>query len=95
MGPSPDRTSSARFPTTRWSRVVAAGGCATPDGREALAELCRAYWYPLYVFIRRKGFQPDDAQDLTQAARVMPPKADGEPTLRLKSISSQGLDVVQ
>ena len=67
MDPSPDRTSSARFPSTHWSRVVAAGGCATPDGRDALAELCRAYWYPLYAFIRRKGFQPDDAQDLTQA----------------------------
>jgi RNA polymerase sigma-70 factor (ECF subfamily) len=67
MDPSPDRTSSARFPSTHWSRVVAASGRATPDEREALAELCRAYWYPLYAFIRRKGFQPDDAQDLTQA----------------------------
>ena len=67
MDPSPDRISSARFPTTHWSRVVAASGRATPDDREALAELCRAYWYPLYAFIRRKGFQPEDAQDLTQA----------------------------
>ena len=67
MDPSADRTSAARFPTTHWSRVVAASGRATADDREALAELCRAYWYPLYAFIRRKGFQPDDAQDLTQA----------------------------
>jgi RNA polymerase sigma-70 factor (ECF subfamily) len=67
MDPPPDRTSSARFPSTHWSRVVAAGGRATPDGREALAELCRAYWYPLYAFVRRKGFHPEDAQDLTQA----------------------------
>jgi RNA polymerase sigma-70 factor (ECF subfamily) len=58
---------AARFPTTDWSRVIAASGRVTPDDREALAELCRAYWYPLYAFIRRKGFQPEDAQDLTQA----------------------------
>jgi DNA-directed RNA polymerase specialized sigma24 family protein len=62
-----DRPSAARFPTTHWSRVIAAGGRASADDRDALAELCRAYWYPLYAFIRRKGFQPEDAQDLTQA----------------------------
>lgn len=32
----------------------------------ALAELCRLYWYPLYIFGRRRGHSPDDAQDLTQ-----------------------------
>ena len=64
---SPDRPSDARFPTTHWSRVVAAGARAAPDDRAALAELCRAYWYPLYAFVRRKGYHPDDAQDLTQA----------------------------
>src|SRR3954453_13411250 len=67
MDPFPDRASVARFPTTHWGRVVAAGDRATPDCRDALAELCRAYWFPLYAFVRRKGFQPDDAQDLTQA----------------------------
>jgi RNA polymerase sigma-70 factor (ECF subfamily) len=67
MDPPPDRTSPTRFPSTHWSRVVAASGRATPDDREALAELCRAYWYPLYAFIRRNGFSPEDAQDLTQA----------------------------
>jgi len=35
-------------------------------GQAALAELCRLYWYPLYVFARRRGHSPDDAQDLTQ-----------------------------
>jgi RNA polymerase sigma factor (sigma-70 family) len=35
-------------------------------GPAALAELCRLYWYPLYVFARRRGHSPDDAQDLTQ-----------------------------
>src|ERR1700688_5241685 len=35
-------------------------------GPAALAELCRLYWYPLYVFARHRGHSPDDAQDLTQ-----------------------------
>ncbi len=56
-----------RFPTTNWSRVVAAGARASAKDREALSELCSAYWYPLYVFIRRKGYDADQAQDLTQA----------------------------
>jgi RNA polymerase sigma-70 factor (ECF subfamily) len=55
-----------RFPTTHWSRVVAAGDGAAPEARDALAELCRAYWYPLYAFVRRKGHGPEDAQDLVQ-----------------------------
>jgi RNA polymerase sigma-70 factor (ECF subfamily) len=63
---SPERPSSARFPTTHWSRVVAAGDRSAPEAREALAELCRAYWYPLYAFVRRKGHAPEDAQDLVQ-----------------------------
>ena len=67
MDPSPDRASSARFPTTHWSVVLAARDQSAPQAREALAALCRVYWYPLYAFIRRNGFQPDDAQDLTQA----------------------------
>jgi RNA polymerase sigma-70 factor (ECF subfamily) len=47
--------------------VVAAGGRATPEDREALAELCRAYWYPLYAFVRQKGYGPDESRDLTQS----------------------------
>ena len=62
-----DSHSSARFPTTRWTMVVAAGDRASPDDRAALSELCRAYWYPLFVFIRRMGHDADAAQDLTQA----------------------------
>ena len=34
--------------------------------RGALNELCRTYWYPIYVYVRRRGRGPDDAQDLTQ-----------------------------
>ena len=56
----------AGFPTTHWSRVAHAGDPAAPEARAALAELCGAYWYPIYAFIRRKGHDPDEALDLTQ-----------------------------
>ncbi len=54
------------FATTRWSLVLAAGDDASAHGREALEQLCRAYWFPLYAFIRRRGHDADAAQDLTQ-----------------------------
>jgi RNA polymerase sigma-70 factor (ECF subfamily) len=56
----------ARFPTTHWSRVARAGGPPTPEASAALAELCCAYWYPIYALIRRKGYEADAALDLTQ-----------------------------
>jgi RNA polymerase sigma factor (sigma-70 family) len=59
-------SSAARFPTTHWSRIVAAGDPGAPLAREALDELCRAYWFPLYAYIRRRGYAPDRALDLTQ-----------------------------
>jgi RNA polymerase sigma-70 factor (ECF subfamily) len=62
----PETSSNAPFPTTRWSQVLAAGDRAGPVAREALAELCLAYWYPLYAFVRRKGHPPDEAADLVQ-----------------------------
>jgi RNA polymerase sigma-70 factor (ECF subfamily) len=57
---------AGRFPTTRWSRVVAAGDGDAPEAGEALGELCAGYWFPLYAFIRRKGNDPERALDLTQ-----------------------------
>ena len=54
------------FATTHWSIVAAAGRVASPEAREALATLCQSYWYPLYAYVRRRGFSADDAQDLTQ-----------------------------
>jgi RNA polymerase sigma-70 factor (ECF subfamily) len=57
----------ASFQTTRWSLVVAAGGDNSSAARAALASLCELYWYPLYAYIRRHGYSPDDASDLTQA----------------------------
>ena len=54
------------FTTTHWSVVLAAGEQHSDAARVALENLCRAYWYPLYVFVRRHGYGPQDAQDLTQ-----------------------------
>jgi RNA polymerase sigma-70 factor (ECF subfamily) len=54
------------FPHTRWSLVWAATGMDAPLSAAALESLCRAYWYPLYAYVRRCGQSPHDAQDLTQ-----------------------------
>jgi DNA-directed RNA polymerase specialized sigma24 family protein len=56
----------AGFPTTHWSVVLTAGTPASADAAEALERLCCAYRYPLYAFVRRKGYPPTDAEDLTQ-----------------------------
>lgn len=57
---------AAEFASTRWSVVLAAGRDSSPDGREALATLCRNYWYPLYAYVRRRVADPHEAQDLIQ-----------------------------
>jgi RNA polymerase sigma factor (sigma-70 family) len=63
------------FATTHWSLVVAASSDEASQtlARKALEELCRAYWYPLYAFVRYRGYSLDDAQDLTQSffARII------------------------
>ena len=57
-----------RFATTRWSMVLAAaGGVPGEQADRALAELCAGYWYPLYAYVRRRGYDAEDARDLTQA----------------------------
>lgn len=57
----------SRFPSTRWSVVLAARrGDATESARGALASLCEAYWYPIYAYVRRRGYDAEDARDLTQ-----------------------------
>ncbi len=55
-----------RFLSTRWSVVRAAGELSQPHAREALSELCRTYWYPLYVYVRRRTPNAHEAQDLIQ-----------------------------
>ncbi|HUR47513.1 MAG TPA: sigma-70 family RNA polymerase sigma factor [Candidatus Saccharimonadales bacterium] len=57
---------SARFATTHWSDVCAAGQPGTIRAQAALEKLCATYWYPVYAFIRRQGRNSHDAQDLTQ-----------------------------
>lgn len=54
------------FATTHWSVVLSAGDPGSPESREALSELCRTYWYPLYAYVRRQGHAHEDAEDLTQ-----------------------------
>jgi len=54
------------FTTTHWSVVLQAGDHDSPQSTEALETLCRAYWYPLYAYVRRNGQSPHNAQDLTQ-----------------------------
>jgi RNA polymerase sigma-70 factor (ECF subfamily) len=53
------------FTTTHWSVVLAAGDPSSPQAATALEHLCRAYWYPLCACVRRRGYGPEDAQDLT------------------------------
>ena len=67
--PSADSTAPARrtaFAPTQWSVVLRAGRNDTPRAQQALARLCRTYWYPLYAHVRRRGHGAHDAQDLTQ-----------------------------
>jgi RNA polymerase sigma-70 factor (ECF subfamily) len=54
------------FPQTRWSLVLAATRTDSPESAAAMESLCRAYWYPLYAYVRRCGQSAHDAQDLTQ-----------------------------
>lgn len=54
------------FVTTHWSVVLAAAHDSTPGAQGALQSLCSAYWYPLYAYIRRRGYDAHTAQDLTQ-----------------------------
>jgi RNA polymerase sigma factor (sigma-70 family) len=54
------------FVTTHWSVVLTAAGADTTRAREALEQLCRTYWYPLFAYARRRRYSPEDAKDLTQ-----------------------------
>jgi DNA-directed RNA polymerase specialized sigma24 family protein len=58
---------SGLFTTTHWSVVLTAGRQDAPQAGEALERLCRAYWYPLYLFVRSSGYDEETAKDLTQA----------------------------
>ena len=66
-------TAPRPFRTTHWSVVRRAVGAEDAAARQALADLCNAYWYPLYAYFRRAGNCAHDAEDLTQGffARLM------------------------
>ncbi len=70
---APGAVGKLLFAPTHWSVVLAAAGEPSSESAAALEQLCRSYWYPLYVYVRRRGFGPQDAQDLTQEffARVL------------------------
>ena len=55
------------FPTTRWSVVLAAGEEDGTRSRRALADLCQVYWFPLYTYVRGRGYSTDDTPDLIQS----------------------------
>ena len=57
----------AVFATTHWSVVLTAGQNDVPQAQDALEKLCQTYWYPLYAYVRRRGYARADAEDLTQA----------------------------
>ena len=58
----PDGHVPGRFPTTQWSRVVAAASRDASEAREALSSLCQAYWYPIYAYVRHRGHTPEQAR---------------------------------
>lgn len=65
---APLNSSTAAFDTsfhTDWL-VVQTAALLIPEAEEAMEQLCRTYWFPLYAYVRRRGHSPQDAQDLTQ-----------------------------
>ena len=66
-GPVCAQSGPGQFRQTHWSVVLKACDRGSSEARDALEKLCRAYWLPLYAFVRRQGASPHDAQDLTQA----------------------------
>jgi RNA polymerase sigma-70 factor (ECF subfamily) len=62
-----DGNSAAGFAAPHWSIVLSAGAVESPQVRSALESLCRPYSYPLYAFIRRRGYPQEDVRDLVQS----------------------------
>lgn len=80
----PEPAGSPVFATTHWSVVLEAGQGDCPAATAALERLCRAYWFPLYAHVRRRGYDPGDAADLTQEFFAM--------LLRRNSLARVGRD---
>ena len=67
----PDHRPAGAFLTTRWSVVLAAGGVEATTRSAALDELCNAYWFPLYAYLRRSGRSADSAAEIVQEFFVL------------------------
>jgi RNA polymerase sigma-70 factor (ECF subfamily) len=61
------RATNVAFVSTHWSVVLAATQAGSMEAEAALGKLCATYWFPLYAFVRRRGYSPEEAEDLTQA----------------------------
>ena len=59
-------SSAGRFVTTHWSVILAAGDSASTQHEPALDTLCQTYWFPLYAYLRRRGYDTHEAEDYTQ-----------------------------
>ena len=59
-------TPAGQFAATRWTMVLTARRDQSPQATRALEELCQLYWFPLYAYVRRRGHDPHEAEDLTQ-----------------------------
>ena len=66
QSPGMDRDRWAQFSATSWTNLIMARQGDSAESEAALERLCKSYWYPLYAHVRRRGFDPDSAQDLTQ-----------------------------
>jgi len=65
--PHPSSRPAHWFGTTQWTDLMTARQSGSPEAKAALERLCQTYWYPLYAYVRRRGYSPQDAEDLTQA----------------------------
>jgi RNA polymerase sigma factor (sigma-70 family) len=63
---SPPVSGAKRFESTRWTVVLVSAQSQAPGSKQAFANLCKLYWYPLYAFIRHRGHSPEDSEDLVQ-----------------------------
>jgi RNA polymerase sigma factor (sigma-70 family) len=55
-----------KFSPTRWSLIAAMRSDSSAVAQSAMETLCQSYWFPIYAYVRRRGFPPEDAADLTQ-----------------------------
>jgi len=64
--PSGEAVRRGQFAATSWTNIIAARQQGSPEAAAALEKLCRDYWYPLYAHVRRRGFDPHQAEDMNQ-----------------------------